>query len=142
MDHLRVLRLRWPENPKVAREGDTLDLSLELENAGSEPVEFADGFFGLFGRLFDSDGREVTDGYPLRRKLPRFNYRLDPGDSETVSVGITLSPGGQRLLAVGRDTVIIPLGDKRDEFANSVLSSSGADTPAPLVVEIRSVPPH
>jgi hypothetical protein len=139
VDHLSVLRLRWPENPRLVREGDSLDLSLQLENGGSETVEFTDGFLSLFGRLLDADGREVTDGYPLRRKLPRIIYRLEPGDSKTVSVGITLSPDRQRFLAVGRYTVTIPLGDQRDAFTNSVLYSARAAPPPPLTVEVR---PH
>lgn len=138
-----MLRLRWPENPKVVREGDPLSLRLVLENTGVDRVEFKDAFLVLFGRVFDANGRAVeTERFPLVRKLPAISYRLDPGDTETVGVGVTLAPDDQRSLPVGRYTVIIPLGDVRDERTNSVLVSTGADPPPPLTVEIQPSRPQ
>jgi hypothetical protein len=132
------MRLRWPENPKVVAAGDSLDLSLILENDGQEPVQFTDAFLVLFGRLIDEAGHEVaTDGLALARHMPLIIYRLGPGDTASVSVGLTLSPDDQRRLPAGRYTVAIPLGDARDERMNSVLASSGASPPPPLAVEIR-----
>ena len=118
--------------------GDPLSLSLVLENTGVDPVEFTEAFLVLFGRMFDEKGRAVeTERLRLARRLPAIRYRLDPGDTETVGVSITLSSDDQRSLAVGRYTVIIPLGDARDEHANSVLISAAADPPPPLTVEIQ-----
>jgi hypothetical protein len=133
------VRLRWPENPKVVAQGHSLDLSLILENDGEEPVQFTDAFLVLFGRLVDEAGHEVaTEGLPLARKMPLITYRLGPGDTESVGVALTLSPEHQRRLPAGRYTVAIPLGGARDEHANSVLASSGASPPTPLVVDIQS----
>jgi len=143
VDHLDVLRLHWPENPKVVREGDPLSLSLVLENTGVDRVEFKEAFLVVFGRIFDENGRAVeTSGFRLARKLPAISYRLDPGDTEIVGVGVTLSPEDQRALPVGRYTVVIPLGDARDERTNSVLVSAGADPPPPLTVEIQPSRPR
>ena len=135
----RSVRLRWPENPKVVEEGDPLDLSLVLENDGAEPAEFSDAFLVLFGRLLDEGGHEIaTAGFRLLRALPLIRYRFDPGHTEAVSVALTLSPDDQRRLPPGRYTVVIPLGDARDEHTNSVLASSGASAPPPLTIEVRA----
>jgi hypothetical protein len=134
-----VLELRWPANPKFIRQGDLLDLTLILENHGPERVEFFDMFLVLFGRLIDEDGREVvTEGFRIGRELPRIQYRLDTGDTETVRVSVYVSPDDQRSLPIGSYTVVLPLGDERDEFMNSVLTSAGVDPPSPLTVVVRS----
>ncbi|MEY2588225.1 MAG: hypothetical protein QOJ67_209 [Acidimicrobiaceae bacterium] len=133
-----MLRLLWPENPRMVRQGELLGLSLMLENAGTETVEFTDAFLELFGRLQDEHGNEVaTEGMRLARKLPRITYRLAPGDVESVEVRLTVSSEDQRLLSPGQYTVTVPLGDTRDDLANSVLIRSGADEPAPLVIEVQ-----
>jgi len=127
----------------VVREGDPLSLSLVLENTGEDRVEFTEAFLVLFGRIFDEKGRAVeTERLRLARELPAITYRLDPGDTERVGVGLTLSPDDQRSLPVGRYTVVIPLSDARDEFTNSVLTSTGADPPPPLTVEIQPSRPQ
>jgi len=139
VDHVAMLRLRWPDSPKVVNEGDTLDLSLELENTGPGRAEFTEASLVLFGRLLDEDGRPVvTEGYRLGRRMPAIRYRLDPGGTKTVGVFILLSPDDQRSLPVGRYTVIIPV----DEYDNSVLTSTGADPPPPLMVDVRPSRPH
>jgi hypothetical protein len=134
-----VLELRWPANPKFVRQGDLLDLTLILENHGPERVEFSDMFLVLFGRLIDEHGRDVlTEGFRIGRELPRIQYRLDTGDTETVHVSLYVSRDDQRSLPIGRYTVVVPLGDERDEFMNSVLTSAGVDPPSPLTVVVRS----
>jgi len=142
-DHLRVLELRWPANPKIVRQGDVLDLQLRLENHGPERIEFFDGFLELFGRLIDENGSEVlTNGFRMGRKLPRIQYGLDPGESETAGVYVYVSPEDQRSLRVGKYTVVLPLGDARDERMNSVLTSAAVAPPSPLTVVVVSPEGH
>ena len=137
------VRLRWPENPKLVHEGDAVDLSLVLENDGKDAVEFDDAFLVLFVRLVDDEGREVTTpGRHMDRELPRIHYRFEPGDARDVRVAVSLSPDDERAFWVGHYTVVIPLGDERDKFANSVLASARVDPPTPLTVEVRSGQPH
>jgi hypothetical protein len=125
------------------RQGDVLDLSLALENDGPDVVEFVDAFLVLFGRLLDDEGREVaTPGRHMGRELPRIHYRFDQGEVRSVRVGVDLSSEDERQLPLGRYSVVIPLGDDRDRFANSVLASARAEPPPPLIVEVRSNLPH
>jgi hypothetical protein len=53
-------------------------------------------------------------------------------------VSLYVSRDDQRSLPIGRYTVVVPLGDERDEFMNSVLTSAGVDPPSPLTVVVRS----
>jgi hypothetical protein len=134
-----MLQLRWPDDPKVVNEGDTLDVLLELQNTGPDRVDFTEAGLVLFGRLLDDDGGPVvSEGYQLARPMPRIEYRLEPGDTKTVHVFFHLSPDDQRSLPIGRYTVVIP----PDRYDNSVLTSIGADPPPPLTVDIRPSPPH
>jgi len=134
VDHVAMLQLRWPGNPKVVNEGDPLDVALDLENTGPDRAEFTEAGLVLFGQLLDEHGRSVvTESYRLARPMPRISYRLEPGETKTVHVFFVLSPDDQRSLPVGRYTVIIP----PDRYDSSVLTSIGADPPPPLTVDVR-----
>jgi hypothetical protein len=133
------MRLTWPRNPLSVRGGASLDLSLLLENTGPERVEFVEALLVLYGRLLNEAGEEVvTAGFQTGRRLPRRHYVVEPGGAEIVDVYCYLSRDDQASLPVGRYTVVLPLGDARDGFMNSVLASAKVDPPDPLVVEVQT----
>ena len=130
--------MRWPTEPKVVPQGDLLGLVLVLENVGAEPVEFVNGFLELFARLMDEQGNFVeTAGFRGFRKLPRIQYRLEPGDALDVEVHVTLSPDDQRSLPVGSYTAVVPKAEGAKSLMNSVLTSASVDPPAPLAIIVH-----
>ena len=133
-----MLRLRWPAELKVIQQGDLLDVSVVLENLGSGAIEFGDGFLELFARLIDERGHDVaTEGLLSFRKLPRIEYRLEPGDALDVEVRVRLSLEDQRSLPVGHYTVVVPEDETAKGCMNSVLASAAVAPPGPLTIVVR-----
>ena len=131
------MQLRWPHNPMRLQVGEVLELAIRLENSGDAAVEFDGGFLALFGRLFNESGEEmVTPGFRIGRKLPRRHYVIEPGQAESIGVYCYLAPHDQTSLPAGRYTMVLPLGDARDEFMNSLLTTVQVDPPEPLVIEM------
>jgi hypothetical protein len=123
--------------------GDPLDLSLILENTGPEQIQFHEAFLVLFGRLLDEHDEEVrTPGFRIGRRLPRIQYVIDPGATEHVRVSVSVSPDDERVLPAGRYTVVVPRGDQAYDVMNSLLTSSGASPPEPLILEIGMHTPN
>jgi hypothetical protein len=124
-----MLQLRWPSNPLAVESGEVLELWLLLENAGEEPVEFADAGLMVFGRLFDHDGNQVrTPDFHIAQAMPRIEYVIEPGAAKRVRAFLyLLAPEDQRALAPGRYTFLILWG----------LEGAGAERPEALNVEIR-----
>ena len=132
-----VMRLRWPRNPVDIPSGEPLELSLRLENTGPDRVAFVEAFLVLYGRLLDEAGEEVlTPGFLTGRRLPRRQYVIEPGRAEVVRVFCYISPDDQVSLSVGRYTMVLPLGDPRDAFMNTVLTSAHVEPPEPLVIHV------
>src|SRR5207248_1092679 len=98
-----VLRLCWPENPKVIAPADLATLTLELRNEGSETVEFIGSVLVLYGRLLNEDGVEVRSPVAgVGRRRPRVRHVLGPGEVLHVPVVIGVSAEDQRRLTPGR----------------------------------------